>query len=162
VGGAVAFDAAGFLAAVLLILVLAASGIAGRRLLLERGGGTIDCGLRRPVGEGRWRLGLASYQRDELRWYHLFGVRLRPEAVLERRTLTAVSRRLPGPAEAARLGPGIIVVECSVGGSGGSVELAMSEAALTGFLAWLEAAPPGSYRTRWPDPGEPGRRPGPG
>ena len=25
------------------------------------------------------------------------------------------------------------------------VELAMSDAALTGFLAWLEAAPPGSY-----------------
>jgi hypothetical protein len=161
VGGALALDAAGFLAASLLILVLAASGIAGRRFLLERGGGTIDCGLRRPVGEGPWRLGLASYQRDELRWYHLFGVRLRPEAVLERRTLTAVSRRLPGPAEAARLGPGLIIVECSVGGSGGSVELAMSEAALTGFLAWLEAAPPGSYRARWPDPGEPGRRHGP-
>jgi Protein of unknown function (DUF2550) len=162
VGGALAFDAAGILAAVLLILVLAASGIAARRFLLERGGGTIDCGLRRPVGEGPWRLGLASYQRDELHWYHLFGVRLRPQAVLERRTLTAVSRRLPGPAEAARLGPGLIVVECSVGGSGGSVELAMSEAALTGFLAWLEAAPPGSYRIRWPDPGGPGRRPGPG
>jgi hypothetical protein len=26
----------------------------------------------------------------------------------------------------------------------GTVELAMSDAALTGFLAWLEAAPPGS------------------
>jgi hypothetical protein len=25
------------------------------------------------------------------------------------------------------------------------VELAMAEAALTGFLAWLESAPPGSY-----------------
>jgi hypothetical protein len=145
VGDALALDAAGLLAAFLLILVLAVSGIAGRRFLLERGGGTIDCNLRRPAGEGPWRFGLASYQRDELRWYHLFSVRLRPEAVLERRTLTAVSRRLPGSAEAARLGPGIIVVECSVGGSGESVELAMSEGALTGFLAWLEAAPPGFY-----------------
>jgi hypothetical protein len=157
VGDALALDAAGFLAALLLILVLAASGIAGRRFLLERGGGTIDCGLRRPVGEGPWRPGLASYQRDELHWYRLFGVRLRPEAVLQRRALTAVSRRLPGSPEAAHLGPGLIVVECRVGGSGDSVELAMSEAALTGFLAWLEAAPPGSYLDR-PDPGEPRRR----
>ena len=31
---------------------------------------------------------------------------------------------------------------------GGTVELAMGEAALTGFLAWLEAAPPGSYLGR--------------
>ena len=33
---------------------------------------------------------------------------------------------------------------CKIG-EAGSVELAMSEAALTGFLSWLEAAPPGSY-----------------
>jgi hypothetical protein len=30
-------------------------------------------------------------------------------------------------------------------GDGRRVELAMSVPALTGFLAWLEAAPPGSY-----------------
>jgi len=30
-------------------------------------------------------------------------------------------------------------------GQGGTVELAMGEAALTGLLAWLEAAPPGSH-----------------
>jgi hypothetical protein len=28
---------------------------------------------------------------------------------------------------------------------GGTVELAMGEEALTGLLAWLEAAPPGSH-----------------
>jgi hypothetical protein len=27
-----------------------------------------------------------------------------------------------------------------------TVDLALGEAALTGFLAWLESAPPGSYR----------------
>jgi hypothetical protein len=145
VGGKLALDAAWLFAAFLLALVLVASAIAARRFLLERGGGTVDCGLRRPAGEGSWRIGVASYQRDELRWYPLFGVLLRPEAVLERRTLTVASRRLPGPAEAAKLGPGFIIVECKVGGGGDRVELAMSEEALTGFLAWLEAAPPGSY-----------------
>jgi hypothetical protein len=144
VGGALALDAAWVFAAFLLVLVLIASGIATRRFLLERRGGTLDCGLRRPAGQGSWRIGVASYQRDQLRWYHLFGVLLRPRTVLERRTLSVVSRREPGPAEASSLGPGLIVVECQVG-AGERVELAMSEAALTGFLAWLEAAPPGSY-----------------
>jgi hypothetical protein len=37
-----------------------------------------------------------------------------------------------------------VVVECRVTEGDGRVELAMSDGALTGFLAWLEAAPPGS------------------
>jgi len=144
VGGALAFDVAWIFAAILLILVLIASGIAARRFLLERGGGTVDCGLRRTAGQGSWRLGVASYQGDQLCWYHLFGVLLRPRLELERRTLTVASRRAATVAESASLGPGMVVVECKVG-DGTRVELAMSEAALTGFLSWLEAAPPGSY-----------------
>ena len=143
-GGALAFDVAWIFAAFLLILVLIASGIATRRFLLERGGGTVDCGLRRIAGQGSWRLGVASYQGDQLCWYHLFGVLLRPRLELERRTLTVASRRAATVAESASLGPGMVVVECKVG-DGTRVELAMSEAALTGFLSWLEAAPPGSY-----------------
>jgi len=38
------------------------------------------------------------------------------------------------------------VVECRGRNGDGTVELAMSDAALTGFLAWLEAAPPGFYQ----------------
>ena len=143
-GGALALDAAWLFAALLLILVLLASGIAARRFLLERGGGTVDCGLRRPAGEGAWRLGVASYQGDRLCWYRLFGVLLRPRVELERRTLSVSSRREATLAESASLGPGMVVVECKAG-EDDRVELAMSEAALTGFLSWLEAAPPGSY-----------------
>jgi Protein of unknown function (DUF2550) len=144
VAGALAFDAAWLFAALLLILVLIASGIAARRFLLERGGGTVDCGLRRTAGHGAWRLGVASYQGDQLCWYHLFGILLRPALELQRRTLTVTSRREATATESASLGPGMVVVECEVGG-GHRVELAMSDPALTGFLAWLEAAPPGSY-----------------
>ena len=166
-GGALALDAAWLFAAFLIVLVLAAVGIAARRFLLERGGGTVECGLRRP--NGSWRLGVASYQREELCWFGALGVSMRPDVVFPRRDLTVVSRRLPSDAEAASLGPGMIVVECRLGedsgqpgpasagdapgapvapgapGRGGTVELAMGEAALTGLLAWLEAAPPGSH-----------------
>lgn len=143
-GGSTAVDAGWLIAVVLVLLVLAALAVAARRALLERGGGTVECGLRRPGTSSSWRLGLASYQPDELRWHQVFGVFMRPDEILPRRTLTVVSRRTPDTAEAASLGPGLIVVECRAGDQAEPMELAMSESALTGFLAWLESAPPGS------------------
>jgi hypothetical protein len=144
VGGALALDAAWLFAAFLIILILAAVGIAARRFLLERGGGTVECGLRRGPN-GPWRLGVASYQREELNWFGALGLTMRPDVVFPRRDLTVVSRRLPTDAEAASLGPGMVVVECKVGEDTGTIELALGEEALTGLLSWLEAAPPGSH-----------------
>ena len=140
---AIALDAAWIFAAFLAIIVLAALGLAARRILLDRGGGTVECGLRRP--RGSWRLGVAAYGEDELRWYDAVGVLLTPEEVLARRTLSVLSRREAFPAETALLGPGMVVVSCRAGEVAEPIDLAMREAALTGFLAWLEAAPPGSY-----------------
>lgn len=112
-GEGLALDAAWLLAAFLVILVLAAAGIAARRFLLERGGGTVECGLRRQ--NGSWRLGVARYRGEELHWYGIFGLSVRPDEVFPRRDLTVVSRRLPTEAEAVSLGPGMIVVECHLG-----------------------------------------------
>jgi hypothetical protein len=158
VGGGVALDAIWLFAGFLALIVLAAAVLAIRRFLLERGGGTIECQLRRPAGRGSWRLGVVSYQRDELYWYDALGVLLRPEHVFPRRMLTVVSRRQALPSEASALGPEHIVIEICAspagdhpqrGGPGESaddhVELAMTEQALTGFLSWLEASPPGSH-----------------
>ncbi len=115
-GGALALDAAWLFAAFLIILVVAAASIAARRFLLERGGGTVVCGLRK--GSGPWRLGVASYQREELCWFGIFGLSMRPDEVFPRRDLTVVSRRLPSDPEEASLGPGMIVVECKLGEDG--------------------------------------------
>ena len=150
-GEALALDAAWLFAAFLILLVLAASGIAVRRFLLERGGARVECGLRRPGGS--WRLGLASYQLDEFYWYRVFGFSMRPEQAFPRRDLAVVARRPPTEEEVIILGPGRIVAECQLGGSGGAgvpgeadgIDLAMAESALTGLLVWLEAAPPGSH-----------------
>jgi hypothetical protein len=164
-GEALALDAAWLFAAFLILLVLAACGIAVRRFLLERRGAQVECGLRRPGGS--WRLGLASYQLDEFCWYRVFGFSMRPEQAFPRRDLAVVARRAPTEEEVTILGPGRIVVECKLGtsgasgGTGGSaeaggadgtdgadgtstVDLALAESALTGLLVWLEAAPPGS------------------
>ena len=99
-----ALDAAWIFAVFLVVVVLAAAAIAGRRILLDRGGGTVECGLRRPGGT--WRLGVAAYGADELRWYNGVGVLLTPEEVLARRALSITSRRDADAAEAVSLGSG--------------------------------------------------------
>ena len=158
-GEALALDAIWFFAGFLALVLLAAVVLATRRFLLERGGGTVDCGLRCPARRGSWRLGVAAYQGDELCWYGALGVLLRPEEVFHRRALTVLSRRPSLPSETSVLGPERIVVElCTrsatdhpdladshAESADDHVELAMSEEALTGFLAWLEASPPGSH-----------------
>ena len=141
-GEALALDTAWLFAAFLILLVLAAAGIAARRFLLERGGATVECGLRRRGGP--WRLGVASYQLDEFRWYRIFGLSIRPQQAFPRRDLAVVTRRPPTELEVSILGPGRIVAECQLAGSG-PVDLALAESALTGLLAWLESAPPGSH-----------------
>ncbi len=158
-GGALALDALWLFAVFLVLILLAATALAVRRYLLERGGGTVECGLRHPAGRGAWRLGVASYQGDELCWYGALGVLLRPERVFHRRQLTVLSRRPSLASEATVLGPEHTVVEVCTRPPGDyadrrarrketpgdHVELAMTEQALTGFLAWLEASPPGSH-----------------
>jgi len=94
-----------------------------------------------------------SYAHDSLRWHGALGVLLRPEYTFHQRSLSVISRRPAEPSEAVTLGTERIVAEVSVkptvdsSGSlaGSTVELAMTEQALTGFLAWLEASPPGSH-----------------
>ena len=100
------FDAAWLFAAFLVILTLAAIGIAARRFLLERGGGTVECGLRRGPN-GAWRLGVASYRPEELWWFGALGMPLRPDEVLP---AAGPDRGVPPPAdeaEAVSLGAGM-------------------------------------------------------
>jgi hypothetical protein len=162
VGGALT-DAVWIFAAVLALLVIAAAALASRRYLLERSGGTVECAVRQPAQSGSWRLGVLAYQNDALCWYGALGVLLRPEHVYSRRALSVVSRRPALPSETVALGADRIVVELATGagvtGAGAAargaglpdgegaerVELAMTEQALTGFLAWIEAGPPGSH-----------------
>jgi len=145
VGEGLALDAAWLFAAFLVLLVIAAAVIAARRFLLERAGATIECGLRK--GQGSWRLGVASYQLDEFCWFGVFGISMRPDETFSRRDLAVVARRPPTEEEVTILGPGRIVAECQLGAGGGpgTVDLALAESALTGLLAWLESAPPGSH-----------------
>ncbi len=128
----------------LVVLVLVGLvALALRRRFLTRSGGTFDCSLRlRPGGYGKgWALGIGRYAGDSLEWYRVFSYSARPRQVLSRRDLEIVDRRPPVGPEVFSLLAGAVVVKCHHDDS--FVEFAMSPEALTGFLAWLESAPPG-------------------
>ncbi len=141
-GGYLALNVGEVLAALLVAAVAVFALLSLRRWLLERRGGTVECSLREPEGRGVWRLGIGRYSGDELLWFAIFGLRMRPRRVVHRRGLIVSGRRKPEADEEAALQPDAGIVE--VKDDGATVELAMSGQALTGFLAWLEASPPGS------------------
>lgn len=129
---------------VLLLALLYGIGLVARRRLLARHGGTFELSHRvRPGKPGRgWLLGIGRYSGDDLEWFRIFSLSPRPRAVWHRDRLSYASRREPAGPEEISLYAGHVVVGCTY--SGDSLELAMSEASLTGFQAWLEAGPPGA------------------
>ena len=142
--------AAGLTAVVLAALLSLA--LILRRTVITRRGGVVECALRHGAG-GAWLYGLAEYRGGQLWWHRSLSLRLRPHAAFDRSQLAVLRSRPAKPGEDARLGPGVVIVECEglLRHRGGpparcTVEMAMSGAALTGLLAWLEASP--IYRIR--------------
>lgn len=127
---------------VLLTLALGVALLAARRVRLVRRGG-IDVALRtRSDGGGRgWHLGVARYRGDDFAWYRVSSLRSGPDQVLDRDQLEITDRRQPTLPETYAVPAGSVVLACRVGGA--DVELAMDRDTLTGFLSWLESAPPG-------------------
>jgi hypothetical protein len=137
---AIVLDAAGLFA---LALVLVAVYLIVRRRVLARNGGTFDLSVRvRSHRPGRgWVLGVGRYNADSLEWFRIFSLALRPARTYQRSALEMGRRRAAHGAEEYALYDNAVVVQCRYAGA--AVELAMTEDALTGLLAWLEAAPPG-------------------
>lgn len=158
--------------ALVVCAVVVAVGAAGlvafalRRRLIQRVGGTFDCSLRlkmpdrtavvpppsddddepapapaHPADGKGWVFGIARYSGDSIEWFRVFSYAPRPRRVLPRSDIEVLGRRYPAGQEELALLSGSVVLRCLHRGA--PLELAMSEDALTGFLAWLEAAPPG-------------------
>jgi hypothetical protein len=134
----------------LLILLLALLLIFARRSLISRRGGTIGMSMRLSTyvpGRG-WAPGIGQFTADELRWYRLFSLSLRPR--LLRHSLSVEERRPPQGPERLSMPEGWVVLRCSCGRRSAysrrpvtdQVELALAESAVTAFLSWIESAPP--------------------
>src|SRR3954469_12482903 len=127
----------------LLLVLLYALALVVRRRWISRNGGPFEFSVRvRPGRAGRgWLLGVGRYTGDDLEWFRIFSLAPRPRYNDPRAALEYVGRRDPEGVEGYSLYSGHIVVTCRT--PAGLLEVAMSPSALTGFLAWLEAAPPG-------------------
>jgi hypothetical protein len=138
-------DSAGVL---LFLVLLYGVCLVVRRRWLSRHGGTFEFSVRvRSARAGRgWVLGVGRYTDDSLEWFRIFSLVPWPRYSYRRSDLEYVGRRDAEGAEAYSLYSGHIVVTCRT--PAGLLEVAMSPDALTGFLAWLEAAPPGRQLSR--------------
>jgi hypothetical protein len=114
-----------------------------RRRILMAHGGTIRLQVRVTTmvpGRG-WSAGVARFVGDEMRFYRIFTFSWRPKTVLNRRTLTVGTRRLPEGPERLILPGDWVILPCTTPAQ--PVEIAMAESTVTGFSSWLEAGPPG-------------------
>ncbi|MFF5080067.1 DUF2550 domain-containing protein [Actinoplanes sp. NPDC000266] len=114
-----------------------------RRRLLMAGGGTIRLQIHVSTlvpGRG-WSTAIGQFVGGELRIHRLFTFAFRPKRVLDRGALTIEERRRPEGPERLTI-PGHWVV-LKLATATDELEIAMAESTVTGFLSWLEAAPPG-------------------
>ncbi|MCW2602952.1 MAG: hypothetical protein JWN61_1087 [Pseudonocardiales bacterium] len=139
---------------VVVLLGCAVAVIITRRNYLLRGSGGISLALRaaapdltsgRPSASGastqsRWALGLGRFNGDELRWYRLFGLAIKPRYVLHRSEIELTSRRAPQGPEIHSLPADAVILECRHGQQ--RLELAVVGTAATGLSSWLESAAP--------------------
>jgi hypothetical protein len=128
------------------VLLLAAAvlvWLAVRRLRALRSGG-VHAALRTRLDESGkgWHLGVGRYQGDEFVWFRVLSLRMGPDRIISRSALEIADRRDPSGPELYSMPPSSRVLRFRETGAT-DVEIAMSPDALTGFLSWLESAPPG-------------------
>jgi len=123
-----------------------------RRRLLMVGGGTIRLQVRVSTmvpGRG-WSTGVGQFVGDELRFHRMFSLAFRPKRVLDRAVLVVEQWRSPEGPERLIMAPQWVILRCA--SPTGELEIAMAESTATGFLSWLEAAPPGQPGSITPRP----------
>lgn len=128
--------------ALLGLVVIVLAYLVGRRVRLLRSGG-VHVALRTKLddsGKG-WHLGVGRYHGDELSWFRVLSLRAGPDRVIRRRGLEIADRRDPNGSESYNLPAGSRVLRFR--GTSPELEIAMGPDAMTGFLSWLESAPPG-------------------
>ncbi|HEX2072507.1 MAG TPA: DUF2550 domain-containing protein [Geodermatophilus sp.] len=120
-----------------LLVVLVVAFLLRRRFLLS-GLGAVTMWLR-PAGSPRWSVGVAWYGDDVLLWYRALSLSVRPQQRLCRTQLVVEGRRRAGRDDVS-LPEDVVVLSCET--TTGRQELAMDPSSVTGFLSWVESAPP--------------------
>jgi Protein of unknown function (DUF2550) len=119
----------------LLIFALCLVGV--RRFNLRRALGTVDASIC--TAGNSWQMGVCRYQDNDLEWFRLASLSLRPKHKFRRSSLELLGRRKPTETEAVKVQPDVVIVELRY--EGHDLRLAMKFDAYTGLSSWLEAGP---------------------
>lgn len=119
----------------LLVLALCLSGV--RRINLRRALGTVDASIC--TAGNSWQMGVCRYQDNDLEWFRLASLSMRPKHTFRRSALELTGRRAPTESELVKVQPDAVIVELRYEGQ--DVLLAMRFDAYTGLSSWLEAGP---------------------
>ena len=119
----------------LLVLALCLSGV--RRFNLRRALGTVDASIC--MAGNSWQMGVCRYQDNDLEWFRLASLSMRPKHTFRRSSLELIGRRKPTESELVNVQPDAVIVELRYEGQ--DVLLAMRFDAYTGLSSWLEAGP---------------------
>lgn len=122
-----------------LLVAVAVAFLLRRRFLLS-GLGAVTMWLRTSE-TSRWSVGVGWYGGDALLWYRALSLSVRPQHRLCRSTFAVESQRRAGRDDLA-LPEDVVVLSCAT--AEGRRYLAMDRSTVTGFLSWVESAPPGS------------------
>jgi hypothetical protein len=120
-----------------LLVALVVAFLLRRRFLLS-GLGAVTMWRRSP-GVERWSVGVAWYSGDSLNWYRAVSLSVRPQQSLLRCEFEIEGRRRATQDDLA-LPSETVVLTCRTGA--GVQDLAMDPSTVTGFLSWIESAPP--------------------
>lgn len=128
----------------LLVLLLAVGLWYALRWVRMRRLGGVSVALRWRPDNARagWHLGIGRYRGEEFVWYRVWSLRTGPDRVFTRESLEIADRRDPIGTESYAVPAGSTVLRCESDRQE-AIEIAMGPGALTGFLSWLESAPPG-------------------
>ncbi len=121
-----------------------------RQLILRRRGASVHCALRLDVRASThgWHTGVARYTGEDFEWFRSLSLSHQPQHTFVRRSIEIGPRRYPRGAETFSVPHGAAIIDCAVitrQGTHMDVELAMSDAAATGLLAWIESSAPGAH-----------------
>jgi hypothetical protein len=119
----------------LLVFALCLFGV--RRYNLRRALGTVDASIC--VAGNSWQMGVCRYQDNDLEWFRLASLSVRPKYTFRRSSLELTGRRQPTETELVKVQPDSVIVELRY--EGRDVLLAMRFDAYTGLSSWLEAGP---------------------
>jgi Protein of unknown function (DUF2550) len=125
------------LATALALLIFALCLFGVRRFNLRRALGTVDASIC-TAGKS-WQMGVCRYQDNDLEWFKLLSLSVRPKYTFRRSSLELLGRRQPTETELVKVQPDAVIVELRYEGQ--EVLLAMKFDAYTGLSSWLEAGP---------------------